>query len=144
MYKAQVTNNLIGVLLRFRQGNIGHAADVEAMFHQVRVRRQDQNVLRFLWWTDSYDDPPDVYVMNVHIFGTTSSPCVASFALDELQMIMMAISTQVLLRPSRRVSMLMMPCLSSVTSLPQSDLVSILYHSGFHLTKFMSNSNVMS
>ena len=29
------TNSLIGVLLRFRQGRVGLAADVEAMFHQV-------------------------------------------------------------------------------------------------------------
>ena len=57
-----MTNSLVGVLLRFRQGNVGLAADVEAMFHQVRVRKQDQDALRFLWWTDDYGDPPDVYV----------------------------------------------------------------------------------
>ena len=48
------------------------------MFHQVRVRKQDQDTLRFLWWTDSYDDPPDVYAMNVHIFGEASSPYIAT------------------------------------------------------------------
>lgn len=30
-----MTNSLIGVLLRFRQGHIGLAADVQSMFHQV-------------------------------------------------------------------------------------------------------------
>ena len=35
-----MTNSLVGVLLRFRQGRVGLAADVEAMFHQVRVERK--------------------------------------------------------------------------------------------------------
>ena len=61
-----MTNNLVAVLLRFRQGKIGIAADVEGMFHQIRVRKEDQDSLRFLWWTNSYDEPPDVYVMRKH------------------------------------------------------------------------------
>jgi hypothetical protein len=51
------------------------------MFHQVRVRGEDQDALRFLWWTNGFDKPPDVYVMQVHIFGATSSPCVANSVL---------------------------------------------------------------
>ena len=43
-------NNLIGVLMRFRQDQVAIAADVEAMFHQVRVRNEDRDALRFLWW----------------------------------------------------------------------------------------------
>ena len=43
-----MTNSLVGVLLRFRQGRVGLAADVEAMFHQVRARKKDQDALRFL------------------------------------------------------------------------------------------------
>lgn len=76
-----MTNSLVGVLLRFRQGNVAFAADVEAMFHQVKVREEDQDALRFLWWTNGLDKPPDVYVMQVHIFGAASSPCVANSAL---------------------------------------------------------------
>ena len=59
-----MTNSLVGVLLRFRQGTIGIAADIEGMFHQIRVREKDQDSLRFLWWTNNYEDPPDVYVMH--------------------------------------------------------------------------------
>jgi hypothetical protein len=57
------TNSLIGVLLRFRKGNVALAADVESMFHQVRVAEQDEQALRFLWWTHGYEEPPDIYVM---------------------------------------------------------------------------------
>ena len=74
-------NSLVGVLLHFHQGKVGLAADVEAMFQQVRVRKKDQDALRFLWSSDNYTEPPDVYVMEVHIFGATSSPCVANSIL---------------------------------------------------------------
>lgn len=51
------------------------------MFHHIRVREKDQDSLRSLWWTNTYEDPPDVYVMQVHIFGAASSPCVAKSTL---------------------------------------------------------------
>ena len=46
------TNNLTGVLLRFRQEPVALMADVEQMFHQVRVPPDDCHALRFLWWED--------------------------------------------------------------------------------------------
>ena len=51
------------------------------MFHQIRVREEDQDSLRFLWWTNSYEDPSDVYAMQVHIFGAASSLCVVNSTL---------------------------------------------------------------
>ena len=78
---ADMTNSLAGVLLPFRQGMIGIAADIEVMFHQIGVCEEDQDSLRFLWWPNTYEDPPDVYVMQVHIFGAASSPCVANSTL---------------------------------------------------------------
>ncbi|KAJ8027040.1 hypothetical protein HOLleu_32065 [Holothuria leucospilota] len=45
-----MTNNLLGVLLRFRMEHIAMVADITAMFHQVKVTPEDQDVLRFLWW----------------------------------------------------------------------------------------------
>ena len=52
-----MTNSLDGVPLRFRQGTTGIAADIEGMFHQIRVRGEDQDSLRFLWLTNTYEDP---------------------------------------------------------------------------------------
>ena len=45
-----LTNSFIGVLTRFRQGSVAFMADIEAMFHQVRVPLKECDVLRFLWW----------------------------------------------------------------------------------------------
>jgi hypothetical protein len=36
-------NNLVGVILRFRQARVAIAADIEAMFHQVRVADKDRD-----------------------------------------------------------------------------------------------------
>ena len=43
-----LTNSLTGVLIRFREEQIALMADIEAMFHQIRVALKDVNALRFL------------------------------------------------------------------------------------------------
>lgn len=139
-----MTNSLVGVLLRFRQGKVGLAADVEAMFHQVRVRKEDQDALRFLWWTNDYSQHPDVYVMEVHIFGATSSPCVANSVLRRT-------ATDNAKKFSPEVAAVVeknfyvddaLPSFSSnaLATRVAADLAEMLEHGGFHLTKFMSNS----
>ncbi|XP_071947928.1 uncharacterized protein [Antedon mediterranea] len=76
-------NSLVGVLLRFRQERIALVADVEAMFHQAKVIPEDRDVLRFLWWPGGkLDGPPSTYRMAVHLFGATSSPACAGYALQ--------------------------------------------------------------
>ena len=44
-----LTNSLVGVLLRIRENPVAVMADIEAMFHQVRVTPNDYDALRFLW-----------------------------------------------------------------------------------------------
>lgn len=65
------TNNLVGVLLRFRQDHTAIVADIESMSHQVKVREQDQDSLRFVWWDGFTDEYSEEYVMTVHIFGAS-------------------------------------------------------------------------
>ena len=74
-------NNLVGVLLRFREYRVGISADIEAMFHQCRVIEDDQPALRFLWRNLELYRAPDVYQMKVMIFGAASSPCTANYVL---------------------------------------------------------------
>ncbi|KAL3987991.1 21S rRNA GM methyltransferase [Sarotherodon galilaeus] len=77
-----LTSTLLGVIIRFRQEEVAIMADVEAMFHQVKVPDEDSDLLRFLWWTSGDITQKMVeYKMVVHIFGATSSPSCASFAL---------------------------------------------------------------
>ena len=52
------------------------------MFYQVRVPEEFHDYLRFLWWPngDISQDPID-HQMCVHLFGATSSPSCANYAL---------------------------------------------------------------
>ncbi|XP_070562373.1 uncharacterized protein [Ptychodera flava] len=79
-----LTNSLVGVLLRFRQYPIALVADIKQMFHQVHVTPKDSNALRFLWWPkgDLSKKPVD-HQMRVHLFGATSSPSCSAYALQK-------------------------------------------------------------
>ena len=48
-----LTNNLTGVLCRFRREPVALMCDIEAMFHQVKVTEEYRDFLCFLWWEDS-------------------------------------------------------------------------------------------
>jgi hypothetical protein len=77
-----LTNNLFGILLRFRQHGVGITADIEKMFYQVKVAPSDVNFMRFLWFPNcDFSKPPVEYRLNVHVFGATSSPSCSNFAL---------------------------------------------------------------
>jgi len=82
MQGPNLTNTLVGVLLRFRQEHVAVMADIEAMFNQVMVAEQDRDVLRYLWWPNGDQSlQPEIYRMNVHLFGGTWSPSCCNFAL---------------------------------------------------------------
>ena len=78
-----LTNNLIDVLIRFRENEVAFMADIESMFHRVSVPETDRDLLRFVWWPggDTTSQPMD-FRMTVHLFGARSSPSVANYALQ--------------------------------------------------------------
>ncbi|KAK3082658.1 hypothetical protein FSP39_001646 [Pinctada imbricata] len=75
-------NNLQGVLLRFRCGQIAIMADIELMFYCFRVHPDHYKYLRFMWHEDNDITKPLVdYHMKVHVFGNSPSPAVATYGL---------------------------------------------------------------
>lgn len=38
--------------MRFHHEPVTFMADVEVMFHQVKIPSEDADLLRFLWWPD--------------------------------------------------------------------------------------------
>ncbi|XP_043212326.1 uncharacterized protein LOC122376502, partial [Amphibalanus amphitrite] len=74
--------NLTGVLLRFREEKVGMAADIQEMYHQVRVIEKDRPALSFLWRDLDQTREPDIYEMQVTIFGAKSSPASANYVLQ--------------------------------------------------------------
>ena len=139
-----LTSSLIGVVLRFRQEPVAIMADVEAMFHQVKVAEDDSDLLRFLWWPGGdYNLALAEHKMTVHLFGATSSPSCASFALrkcaeDQSQEFRAEVVQTVLQ------NFYVDDCLKSVATEEEAitmcqDLMKICSHGGFRLTKWVSN-----
>lgn len=64
------------------QGPVAVMCDIKRMFHQFRVRAEDQDYLRFLWWDNGdLHSSPSIYRMRIHLFGAASSPACANYGL---------------------------------------------------------------
>ena len=143
-----LTNSLVGVLTRFREEPVAFIGDVEAMFHQVRVSPEHHNYLRFLWWTDGkLNNKLDEYFMTVHLFGASSSPSVANFALkrtsDEIEA-----EYGPFVANTIRHNFYVDDCLKSVANEEVAiklihDLKSACQKGGFRLAKFCCNSRAV-
>ena len=137
-------NSLVGILLRFRQDRVAVAADIESMFHQVRVAEDDRDVLRFLWWENGdLARRPKEYRMAVHIFGAKSSPSCTTFALrrtasdnkDEYSQL--AVNS---VSKSFYVDDFLKSLEDESTAINlANELREMLQRGGFRLTKFLSN-----
>ena len=140
-----LTSMLIGVLTRFRKEPIVLMSDIEAMFHQVRVPEEDADLLRFLWWPNGDLSQPMVeYRMVVHLFGATSSPSCANFALRRCAEDNKDFFSQHVFETIMH-SFYVDDLLASVATEQEAiclykDLRKICAKGGFNLTKWISNS----
>ncbi|XP_074648990.1 uncharacterized protein LOC141904310 [Tubulanus polymorphus] len=76
-------NNLLGVLIRWREREYVLVGDVKKMYHQVLVSPGfDTQTHRFLWRNYESNRDPDIYVKMVLTFGDVSSPALANIAMD--------------------------------------------------------------
>ena len=140
-----LSNKLIGVLIRFRLYPVAFMADIQAMFHQVRVVREDQDVLRFLWWPEGdLGKSPEKYKMTVHLFGGTWSPSCCTYALrhtaEDHKEGYSAEAVKTMLR-----NFYVDDCLKSVPTVREAtelvkELKKLAAEGGFNLTKWTSNS----
>ncbi|KAK2920518.1 hypothetical protein Q8A73_000003, partial [Channa argus] len=135
---------IIGVLTRFRQEPVTIVADVEAMFHQVKVSSADADLLSFLWWPDGdVSRPMAEYRMEVHLFGATSSSSCASYALRRCAEDNTHLFDDCTINTVLR-KFYVDDCLKSVETVEKAES---LYHSlktmcqmgGFRLNKWISN-----
>ena len=145
-----LTNSIVGVLLRFRQEIVAITADIEAMFHQVRVDEKDLSALRFLWFANGdLTQEPEERQMMVHLFGGIWSPSWATFALqktaedNKAQFKGSIIST---VMKNFYVDDLLKSLKNSKDAIgAYKDLKRLLSLGGFNLTKWICNKNeVMS
>ena len=139
-----LTNRLVGVLTRFRQGPIAFMGDINAMFHQVRVPEGQRDLLRFLWWPDGdLTQNLEEYQMNVHLFGVSSPSCsnfVLRRAADDAEKVVGSETANVL-----RKNFYVDDCLhTEETEEAAIQIICSVRHAcalgGFNLAKFVSNS----
>ena len=139
-----ILNSLIGVLSRFRKEKIALVADIEAMYHQVAVDPKDQRYLRFLWWPNGDTSlTPSHYCMKVHVFGATSSPTCALYALRETANDHASHYSEAAVQTVLS-NFYMDDCLKSISSVEKAtdlhnEVTNLLKHGGFRLTKWLSN-----
>ena len=137
-------NSLVGVLLRFRQESIAMMSDVEQMLHQILVDPKDQDAFRFLWWPKGdLKAKAEEFQMLVHLFGATSSPSCANFALRKTAEDNRKDFDLSVIETVNR-NFYVDDCLKSVATIESAlhfvnELPRLLQRGGFNLTKWVSN-----
>ena len=56
-------NNLLGVVLRFREWKIGFSADISKMHHTIKLSEMDQHIHQFLWRDMNWYKQLEIYVI---------------------------------------------------------------------------------
>ena len=75
--------SLSGVMLRYREHPVALGADIEKMYHQVRVREEDKQAYRFVYRAPGNNQAPRTYEMQVHVFGSKPSPAICMYVLNK-------------------------------------------------------------
>ncbi|XP_077972264.1 uncharacterized protein LOC144427252 [Styela clava] len=141
-----LVSSLLGVILRFCRGRIALVADVEAMFHQVRVTPQNTDALRLLWWDDEdISNEPVPHRMRVHIFGTTSSPFCAAFCLKQT-VVKFGNKNKPRISEIVNEDFYVDDCLTTAESVDEGieifkELIQLMSKGRFNLTKWLTNND---
>ena len=74
-------NQLLGVLLRFRQERCAFMGDIRKMFHSIDIPIADQMTHLFLWRDINVRDDPDTYCITAVNMGDKPAAAIAQTAL---------------------------------------------------------------
>ena len=74
-------NNLLAVLVRFRENRIAISGNIRKMYYAVKIDSIDQHTHRFLWRNMEIEREPDVYVITSVSFGDKPAGNIATLAL---------------------------------------------------------------
>ena len=136
--------NLLYIILKFRQHRYAVSADIEGMFLQVGVPDKGHTSLRFLWREDPTQKVA-VHQYTRHIFGAKNSPTCANYALQRTA----DDNCKEFPRAAGSVwnNFYMDDYFESFATSKEAtercqDLVTLLKRGGFKLTKFVSNFNL--
>nr|CAI5832957.1 unnamed protein product [Callosobruchus analis] len=78
-----IQQELVNILIRFRQHSIVITSDVEKMYRQVNIKLQHQDLQRILWRAEPEHDIAH-YNLTTVTYGTASAPFLAIRCLHEV------------------------------------------------------------
>ena len=140
-----LTNQIVDILIRFREERVAVMADVESMYYQVQVPKNQQTYLKFLWWENhDIECHPQEFVMCAHVFGGASSGGCSNYALrrtavdNEAEFGRAAAST--LLNNFYVDDLLKSVGNINIAKQLVKDVIIMCRSGGFNLKKFFSNS----
>ena len=139
-------SNIVDVLLSFSLEPIALVGDISEMFLQVRLKEEDKQYHRLLWRA-APDEPVKTYEFNRVVFGVRASPYLAGKAIKETATMFgsdYSDATVKLVNNSFYVDDLTgsLPDVKAAISARQG-VQEILARSGFHMRKWMSNSEAV-
>ena len=70
-------NNLLGIMIRLREGQVAFAGDIRKMYHAIKMSLVDQHTHRFLWRNEETDEPSTYVIMSLS-FGDKPSGNIAT------------------------------------------------------------------
>lgn len=73
-------NKILKLFFNMRSAKILIVGDLEEMFHQIIIKPEHRNALRFLW-SDEAGSKPKIYRMTRLVFGINCAPCIAQQAV---------------------------------------------------------------
>ena len=76
-------NNLLGILLRWREEQVALVGDIRKMFNSGLLKPLEQHCHIFLWRDLNTERDPDVYVMNRVNMGDSPAPAISAETLHK-------------------------------------------------------------
>ncbi|XP_070153697.1 uncharacterized protein [Polyergus mexicanus] len=138
----KLQRDLSSIILRWRQFRYVYTADIEKMFRQIRVHRDDVDFLR-IFWRSNINSPIQSYRLLTVTYGTAPAPYLAmrvinQLAIDEGHSFPKA---QTIVQDSIYVDDVLFGA-DEVPSLKESrdQLTKLMARGGFHLRKWAANS----
>ena len=74
-------NNMLGILMRFRQDQFAFIGDISKMFHSIDIPKEDQMTHLFLWRDIQTDIKPNTYAITAVNMGDRPASAIAQTAL---------------------------------------------------------------
>ena len=134
-------NKLVGVLLRSRESKYAAVSNIEQIFHQISIRPEDEDALRFLWQDDKTKAIED-HMICLQVFRKNNSPCTSNWRLKKTARDNEVVSENIIDQINRNRDM--NDFLSSHSSIERlsttaKTIIKVLSNGGFGLAKWLSN-----